>query len=362
MLTGFQTIANSEPGNLCLSSFKKLIMTKTIVLSTILAAGFLTSISLPAQEKTTAKKLWSDTGSGTKTVITNDGESNIDVTEDGRHYRMRMSGSKLTELYIGNLQIAREDFPKYDTLVNRLLKQIEIEKTRADKDRQKALNERAVMNKSREQAELYRTQAESERQLLIQERKQLHEERSTIQNTRKGMDEERVTTDQMRKAIDEERSSSDSKQKVIEEGRAKLQHKKKLTDEDRSQPHENKDQAETDRENAQNDREHSNAERNRAVLDRQKTEEQRRAVAIDRRKAETDRKMLDELFEDLIADKMIDRRQAIRSFTLNDEQLQLNGVKQPANIHEKYKMKYLNADHKAINYRSIDGTTQLSFN
>jgi chromosome segregation ATPase len=278
----------------------KFLLASVLVIALIFQSG-----TMNAQQKNEKQK----NDSGTSLNVMSDrssgsGESLINFTEDGHRYKIRLSGSKVIEMFVDDKKVAEEDYAKYDSMVKKILLQIE---------------------KDRKQAEEDRKQAEKDRERADQDRKQADKDREQAEKNRQQADKDR------------ERAEQDREQ----------------ADKDREQAEKNRQQADKDRERAEQDREQAGKDREQAEKDRQQAE-------IDRKQAEEDRKLLNEMIDEVIKEKLVENKEALKSLVLDDNEFIINGIKQPGNLHSKFKTKYLKNSRRKINYRNSDGFRGMS--
>jgi colicin import membrane protein len=68
--------------------------------------------------------------------------------------------------------------------------------------------------------------------------------------------------------------------------------------------------------------------------------------------AKENERMIKELTEDFVNDKLIPDKNSLRSFTINNDELMVNGVKQPDSVFKKYKEKYNTFSNHTMSYSS----------
>ena len=256
----------------------KFLFELVLVIALVLQAG-----SINAQEKTekqqiegrTSLNVMSDSPDGS-------GETLINYSEYGHRYKIRLSGSKIIEMFVDETKIAEQDYTKYDSLVKKLLAQIEKDRKQAEEDRKQAAKDRQQAGKDREQANEDRKQAEKDRERAEQ---------------------------------------------------------------DRQQAEKNRQQADEDRERAEQDREQAGKDREQAEKDRQQAQ-------IDRKTAEEDRKLFNEMMDEIVKEKLVENKEALKSLVLDENEFTVNGIKQSGNLHSKFKAKYLKTSSSRINYRN----------
>jgi hypothetical protein len=266
------------------------------LISSLLVLSAMQVNSLNAQQKNEPAKA---TSRSSYSATTEDGETQINYSEDGHRYKIKLEGSKIIEIQVDGKKVPESDFAKYEPAVKKILEQMEKDRQQAEKDREQA-------EKDREQAQKDRARAEEDRKQAEKDRAQANKDREQSQK-------------------DRERSEEDRKQ------------------------------AEKDREQAQVSRGQAEKDRAQAELDRKQAE-------VDRKLAEEDRKLFKALIDDAITEKLINDEDDLKSLVLDDTEFTVNGTKQPESLHSKYKAKYLKGRHTKISYRNSGNVRGMSFN
>ena len=244
---------------------------------------------------------------GSFTSYTNDNDiEEINTYLDDKSYRMRLEHDKLVELYIDNKKIPAAEWPKYESMIQRLKEQMKKDRAQAEKDRIQAGKDRLQAEKDRAQAELDRQQAARDR----------------------------IQADKDRARADLDRQQGDR---------------------DRSQAEKDRANAELDRQQAEKDRAQADKDRQQAQQDRIQAEKDRAQADIDRKKADADRKLVQSLVEDLVTQKILADKNEDYSIQLSDKSLVVNGKEQPATIHQQLKAKYLKDTSKNISIQRFNG-------
>ena len=254
------------------------------------------------------------------------GETTIEYMEDGRRHKIRLNGSRITEIYVDDKKIPAEDFSKYEPSVKKILAQVEKDREQARKDREQAELHREQARKDREQAELHREQADKDRAQAEKDRQQADKDREQARQHREEAERNRKQLNEEREKMDKHRADAE-------------QHRK---------------QAELDRKQAEKDREQAQRDREQAQRDREQ-------AAKDRARAEEDRKLFEAMIDELVKEKLLDSREALSSLELTETTLTINGKEQAANIHSRYKEKYLKNKNNRMMYRNSGGNRNLSF-
>ncbi|RYE57477.1 MAG: hypothetical protein EOP48_05710 [Sphingobacteriales bacterium] len=218
----------------------------------------------------------------------------MEYSEDGHDYKVKLNDTKIIEIYRDGTKVPEAEFSKYEPSIKKILEQLEKDRKQAELDRAQAAKDRARAEQDRELAEKHREQANRDRERAEVDRKEADVRRGEAAKDRERADRDRV-----------------------------------LAEKDRAQ-------ATIAREHAEKDREQANRDRKQAE--------------VDRKLAEEDRAMVEQLLEDLVAEKLIEDKDALKSLQLNDSELSINGVKQSDALHSKLKTKYLKGRHKKINF------------
>lgn len=276
---------------------------KFLLMSALLTLSAMQMDSLNAQEKNEPSKV---INSRNYSVYSDDNETQINYSEDGHKYKIKLDGSKIMEILVDGKKIPESDFAKYELTVKKILEQMEADRAQAELDRKQAEKDREQAGKDRVQAQKDREQAEGDRKRAEKDREQANKDRAQSERDRERADEDR-----------------------------------KQADKDREEAKLNRAQAEKDRAQAE--------------LDRKQAE-------VDRKLAEEDRKLFRELISDLIDEKTIADEDALKSLVLDDTEFTVNGTKLSESMHAKYKAKYLKGRHTKITYKSSGNVRGLSFN
>ncbi|RYY54899.1 MAG: hypothetical protein EOO09_12710 [Chitinophagaceae bacterium] len=242
-----------------------------------------------------------------------DGETVIHTTEDNQDLRIRMKNEKILELVVDGNTIPESDYPKYEARIKKILEQLEKDRAQAEKDRAQAAKDRAQAEIDRKQAEKDRAGAEKDREQAMRDRQTAEKDRANAERDRDQADKDRANAGKHR-----EEAGKRKEEAALE----------------RQQAEKDRDQAVKDREQAEKDREQAGKDRAQAELDRKQADK-------DRAKAAEHRRIVNELTDELVSDKIVGSNDELLNFTLNKSEMTVNGVKQPDAVYQKFSSKYL---------------------
>ena len=231
-----------------------------------------------------------------------EGISTYNVTRNNKQYEIVKRNGKIISLFIDNQEIAESDYARHQPEIDKIMEEIKVQHDLAEKQR--------------EQAEVQRKQAGIQRELAEKQREEAQEMRKMAEEQRREAEKMREAADGMRK------------------------------------------QAEQMRLDAEKQRAHATEQRAQAEVQRHKAEEMRKVAEKER---EAYNKMQDEVIEELSNAGLVKDKDDL-SFKLGDDELIVNGVKQPADLHQKLKSKYLKTEggKKSEMYYNYNGRSGYS--
>ncbi|WP_167273244.1 M56 family metallopeptidase [Dyadobacter arcticus] len=228
-----------------------------------------------------------------------DGISTYDVTANGKAYTIVQTNGKTTALVVNGKPVPDSEMASYQTEIDKIIKDIKVAHDDAEKQRQEA-------DKQREEADLLRQQADVQRKGAEQNRVHANELRLEANKHRQEADKMRGDAEKMRAEADKQRQEADKHR--VEANKA---------------------------------REHAEEFRFAAEQNRQEYE-----------------KMQNGVIDELISAGAIKGISDL-SYRLSQDELIVNGVKQPAELHQKLKNKYIKdkAVEMVYNYKGRTGYT-----
>lgn len=228
-------------------------------------------------------------------IQTNGNVSNIETTKNNRRYEIESVDGKITSLKVDGQKIADDKISSYHSDIDEIMQEVKVARENAEVARGQAEKARAEADVMRKQAEGHRLEAEKMRAEASKMREQAHQAGLVAEDVRKQAD-------------------------VIREGAEKL----------RAEAEKQRGVAEVHRLKAEEQRKVAGEQRQRAEVSRKEAEKSR--VIFE--------KMQTEITDDLIKEGALKDKTGY-SYKLNNDELIVNGVKQPDALHQKMKAKYV---------------------
>jgi beta-lactamase regulating signal transducer with metallopeptidase domain len=238
--------------------------------------------------------------------VNGEGINTYSITTNGKHYEMVTIGKEMKILRIDGKEIPEEQFKKYESEVTEV---------------------KAEIKKAQEESEGHRWKAD--------------QHRKAAEADRLRADKRRVEADGIRQQADAQRQSASAYKKQSEgyNQQADISYA----------------DAEKQRRYGEQQKIYADKQRESAGIYREKAENEREASEIDRAKYEA---MQESVINDLIESGATKSRNNL-SYKFNKDELIVNGVTQPAALHQKLKEKYMTgkAFEMSYNFSSKPGST-----
>ena len=259
-----------------------------------------------------------------RSINSSDGITNMDFNRDGKKYNVVTDGGAIIYLKIDGKVIAKEDMAKYKPEIDQMLKEVEQAHADAEVSRKDAEIMRKHADEAREQANVLRKQAE-------EMRVEANENRNQNDNFNIDSEKLRKEADELRKGAEKMRKESEGLQKQAKEMRL---------------------DADKQREEAEKMRQQADGHRQKAEVMRKEAEKMR---------AEYE-KMQEELITELTNAGVINGRTNL-SYKLSNDELIVNGKKQPDALHQRLKTKFLKTSNVEMvyNWSGRTGYTTTGF-
>jgi colicin import membrane protein len=219
------------------------------------------------------------------------GKETLTTYQQGHVYDITIVNDKMIGLEVDNKRIDPVDFHRYDSIVQAI-------KAEMKEDNDHEQEERAEQKRDREQAQRDQEQA--------------------------GRDKEQADRDRAQADEDRKQADRDQEQAVR----------------DREQANKEQQQARQDQQQAVKDREQGQRDREQGERDKEQGQRDREQGERDRKEAEAERRMMRDLLDDLVTEKIAPDVKSINSFVLTDTELVVNDKKQSPQLQQKLKDKY----------------------
>jgi colicin import membrane protein len=150
-------------------------------------------------------------------------ETEMNYTQDGHRYKMRLKSSKIVEMYVDDKKTTEAEYAKYEPAIKNILEQIEEDRQRADIDRAEAEKHRQQGAKDREEVNKMREQKGKEREVAQKNRRQAEGDRQRVHEERNHADRERQRPNLHREQAEKDRARADVDLKKAEEDRRQME-------------------------------------------------------------------------------------------------------------------------------------------
>jgi phage-related minor tail protein len=339
---------------------KENMKNKTLMIKVLLCAMTISITAAQAQNNppvrsstTRTRSSSSDNWMNVQSDSANDPNKSITMYKNGDVYKIKVTNEKITEMYIDDKKVPESDFPKYATMVKEILEQVKRDEEQAARDREQAERDRKQADKDRQQAERDRQRAELDRAQAEKDRQQADRDRERAV-------QDRAQADKNREQVQRDRAQAERDRAQADKDREQAGRDRQRADQDRAQAERDRQRADKDRAQADRDREQANRDREQAGRDRVQAEKDRAQAEIDRKRAEEDRKKMAAFFEDLVKENIVGSKEEVRIVELSDDSFIVNDKKQSAELHQKFKSKYLSGSGSRMRYSNQNGNRHFS--
>jgi hypothetical protein len=270
--------------------------------SMLLIGMLMLGITANAQKNDTVKrKFYADRYSNSYRVINSTPghvREHITTNWNGKYYEMMLLNDKVTEFYVEGEKIPESKWGEYKDVIAGIREQLRKDKIQAKKDMEQA-------RRDQEQAK---------------------------------RDQKQAVLDQMQAKKDQEQAKRDLDQAVRDQVQAKIDQEKAMAE------------AKRDMEQAKLDQEQAQRDQAQAKLDQEQAQRDQVQAKHDQEEAKEDQRQLKLLITDLVNDKIVPDEKSLRDLTLDQDEMTVNGVKQPDEVFKKYRDKYPRFSHGHFSY------------
>jgi colicin import membrane protein len=225
----------------------------------------------------------------------------MEMDADNKTIKAELVDNKLTELYVNGEKIPPADWDKYSDVIATIREQIRLNK------------EQAVRNEAQAQLNEVQAKKNEEQSVRNQEQVRLNEIQAKKNQEQAGRNQVQVQLNEVQAKKNEEQNVRNQAQAQLNEIQAKKNQEQDVKNQEQSRLNE---------------------------LQAKKNEEQ----------AKANERLMKELTEDLVTDKIIPDNNSLRSFKLDSAGMTVNGIKQPDSVFKKYREILGKASRNGMDY------------
>ena len=313
------------------------MISKKLFTTIVMVGAFLMSATTQAQKVNTSTEISqlqvNDDDSGTRV---------IKYSADGHRYRIVMNGDKISDVYVDGAKLTASQYADYEPAVKKIIARIEADLHQVALDREKADRQRGEAESHRREAMKHRESAEAQYLKVQQLAKEAAGHQEHLNETIKESQEEAIRAKHV----------AEKQHEAAED----LNNYKQIQ---RSQGEIERQQAKVQAAQSEAARQQAKAQAALSEAAGQQAKIQRMQADKDRARAERDRQLLEGLIDEVVSDGLSQSKAFLTSLVLDAESFSLNGVKQSAELHAKYKSKYLKSPAKKITYKRSETSTLI---
>jgi len=295
---------------------------KTIKKITLLAALAFAALQAGAQTKSTSESVNTRKVHNSYDRVTNENGKQVEEMEIWVHdrlYKANLVNDQLTALSIDGKDIPESDWNKYSDAIAAIKEQIKQNRIQAKKNEEQARLNEIHAKKNQEQERLNEIQAKKN-----EEQAARNGEQAKLNRVQEEKNAEQAIRNKEQDKRNEEQAQKNEEQ-------AKLNQTKQ--EKDKEQVERNKEKVARNEEQAK-----------RNEIQAKKNQEQATLNEVQEKKNEEQARLNEQFIKsitmDLVADKIIPDVSDLHRLTFNSDEMIVNGVKQPEEVHKKYAEKY----------------------
>jgi len=287
--------------------------TNYIKCSLWLVAVVFTAITVKAQTSVSGKTTYNAGEFNSFDRIHNENGKQVELIQsnmDDKVYKVELVNGKMTELYVDGAKIPVGDWAKYSDAIAAIREQIR-------KNKEQAL-------RNEEQARLNQIQDKKNEEQAVR-----NQEQAKLNQGRDKKNQEQAVRNEEQARLNQIQEKKNEKQAVRNEEQARL-----------NEIQEKKNQEQVARNQEQAVRNQEQARLNE--IQAKKNEAQ----------AAENERLMKQIIADLISDKIISDANSLHDLTLNNDEMTVNGIKQPDDVFKKYKEKYSQFSKGSFSYHN----------
>jgi bla regulator protein BlaR1 len=274
---------------------------------------------------TTQKNI--DTISPSKEGIT----GRISTNENGKKYELITENNTVKELYVNGKKIAADKIADYDKITSGIIKQSKIDREQSDKE---VIQSQIELEQSKK--DMAQSQIEME-----QSKKELAQNQIELEQSKKEMAQSQIEMEQYKKEMARAKIEMEKqKDEMMKGSNADMVQQKKEMEKAQEEMKKAHKEMEGSQRQMKIDMENAKKDMARSVKDLERSQKEVAASQI----------LSEGIINDLIENDIIKSKKELSSYTLNNDELIVNGVKQPDAVYKKFSDKYIKKGKRTISY------------
>ncbi len=254
----------------------------------------------------------------------------INTTIHGKKYRVKINNNQISELYVDEQKIAAEKIGDYKKITDEMMRQAKVDMEQSRKDLAQSKIDLEQAKKDMEQSSMDMERSKIDQQ---QSQEDLEQSKKDMEQSKKDLEQSKKDMEQSKKDMEQSKKDMEQSKRAMEQYKKELEQSKK----DRKQSKKDLEQSKKDAETAMKDAQTANIDSETSKKD-----------------SEQSRILQENIIQDLINEHIINSKQELISYKLDNTSLIVNGVKQLEAMHKKLKSKYGNGDKWSMMYNSAN--------
>ncbi|HEV8083613.1 MAG TPA: M56 family metallopeptidase [Chitinophagaceae bacterium] len=257
----------------------------------------------------------------------------IHTTVNGKKYKMVSHNGQVDELDVNDKKIPADQIGRYKSVTEKIIVQSKIDRERSEKDMIESKND--MEEAKREQAEAQNEMAEANIE-MERSRKEMEQDmeqsRKEIEESKKEMQKD---MEQSKKEMEE---SKKEMQQALQQNRKQMEYAKLEMEKSKKDMADAKLQMEHSQKDMMLHKEQAKREMEQG---KKQMEQSRTSMEQSKHEMEQSKRDEEEIIKDFVKENVIKDKKDLFAYELSNDELIVNGVKQPDAIHKKFKDKYV---------------------